>query len=721
VKRISAVVLVAALVVVGGALYLLSLSTGHSAAFGQWHLWLIVANVVVGLFLLAVIALNLWRLGRSLRRSRTGARLTRRLVVLFTALSVLPVGAVFYFSVQFINRSIDSWFDVNVAHALQDSLTLSRKALASETGPYAGATAQAARMLSDRGPEALGPALDRLRGELGADSAIVFDNRGEPRARSLSGNKVPAPPPPTSAVIAGLAAKGPKVTLFAPGSGGLYVKVLAPLPAHDGTYQVLQTVYPVNGQASGLARRVEAAYSKYRELNYMRQPLKLSFTLTLSLVLLLSLLAAVWAAFFAADRVAAPVRELVRATRAVARGDFDVRVAEKSRDEIGFLARSFNDMTRRLAAARIQTRRGQAALERERTWLATVLGALSAGVVTLDAGGHVRSVNAAAASMLGIDAAQWVGRPMEGLLIEYDNLRPLFDSARPPDGSAYDVDIRLPAGERTLRAALTRLPGGDGAPPPGRVWVFEDVSRFIQAQRQAAWGEVARRLAHEIKNPLTPIQLAAERLRMKCLPALAGREAEVLDRATSTVIAQVHAMQGMVDAFSEYAKNPPLRLAAVDVGALAREVVELYRGRHGLAIELDVSADLPEVTADAARLRQVLHNLIKNAIEAQETRLQDSSARVWVSVAPSTRPEGVALTVRDAGAGFDESLLANAFEPYVTTKHKGTGLGLSLVRKLAEEQGGRVTLGNAEGGGAEVVVLLARRHPAPRALEGGVS
>lgn len=715
-KRTSALILVAALGVVASALYLLSLSTGRSAAFGQWHLWLIVANIGVGIFLLGVIALNLWRLVRALRQSRTGARLTRRLVVLFTALAVLPVGAVFYFSVQFINRSIDSWFDLNVAHALNDALTLSREALASETGPYAGASAQAARTFADRGSEPITTALGRLREELGAQAVAVYKSGGAVLARSMAAGDVPTPPAPNPAMMSRMAVQGPQVSLYAPSSGGLFVKVFAPVPTTAGATQALEALYKVGGQASVLARRVEAAYSKYRELSYLRQPLKVSFTLTLSLVLLLSLLAAVWAAFLAAQRVAAPVRDLERATRAVARGDFEVRVPEKSRDEIGFLARSFNDMTRRLATARIQARHGQEALERERTWLATVLGALSAGVVTQDASGHVRGINAAAADMLGVEPALWIGKPLAVFLTAHPAMHALFDEDRPQDGTPYDVDVSLPAGERTLRAALTQLPMRDGERPTGRVWVFEDVTQFVLAQREAAWGEVARRLAHEIKNPLTPIQLAAERLRLKCLPALTGHEAEVLDRSTATVIAQVHAMQGMVNAFSEYAKSTPLKLAPVEVGTLAREMVELYRGRPRLALSIDVAPRLQPIVADAARLRQILHNLIKNAIEAQEG--ETHTARVSLSVKSIGDTGGVALVVRDAGPGFDPALLAHAFEPYVTTKHKGTGLGLALVRKLAEEQGGDVRLANAEGGGAEITVTLPRRQPGVRILRG---
>ncbi len=705
------------LAVIGAALYFLGLSTGHSRSYGQWYLWLLIANVCVGLFLLGVIAFNLWRLLISLRRSRTGARLTRRLVVLFTALAVLPVGAVFYFSVQFINHSIDSWFDLNVAHALKDSLVLSRQVLASQTGPYAGVSSQAATMLADRGPEPLNPALDRLRLALGASKAMVLDNHGETLASSAatSVKAMPEESPPSD-LMSKLTSKGAQAKLYSY-QGTLYVRTYALLKAPDGTYRILETLYPVNNQSSVLARRVEAAYSRYQELDYLRGPLKLSFTLTLTLVLLLSLLAAVWAAFYAAARVAAPIQSLVRATRAVAQGDFGVRVAEKSRDEIGVLARSFNNMTRGLAEARDATRRGQLALENERSWLASVLGALSAGVVTIDSMGRIRSINAAAARMLDIDSGYWEGRSFGDFLETHSAFTVLFDESAITGAAGHSTDVRIHLGgaERVVRVALSRLGPRLNTQAEGRIWVFEDVTQFVLAQREAAWGEVARRLAHEIKNPLTPIQLAAERLRLKCMPKLKGHEAEILDRATSTVIDQVHAMQSMVDAFSEYAKSPVLNITSVNVGQLVHELAELYRDRPGVILEVMADEGMAPVPADAVRLRQILHNLIKNAIEAQS----GDRAEIWLEVAESREIDGVVLTVRDAGPGFEAGMLRRVFEPYVTTKRKGTGLGLALVRKLTEEQGGTVTLSNVEGGGAQVVVILPRRQPGLRVLDGG--
>ena len=700
-------------VVVAAALYLLALSTAHSQLYDRWYLWLLIANAGVGFALLIVIGVNLWRLIVALRRSRAGARLTRRLVVLFTALAVLPAGALFYFSVQFINHSIDSWFDVNVGRALQDSLVLSRQVLASQTGPYAGVSSQAARMLSERGPEPLGKALTRLRGALGASSAAVYDSHGEILATSAASSASPRPGAPAPGLAPRLAQQGPQAGLYSV-KGVLYVRTFALLGASDGTYRVLETLYPVNNQSSALARRVEAAYSRYRELNYLRQPLKLSFTLTLTLVLLLSLLAAVWTAFFAAARVAEPIQAMVRATRSVAKGDFDVRVAEKSRDEIGMLAHSFNQMTRGLGEARNAERRGQLALEAERSWLASVLGALSAGVVTIDSAERLRSINTAAAAMLDIQAAAWEGRTLKEFLAHHAGYTVLFDDDASVPGRARDVRVSLGSEERIVRTACSRLDSGTGRGTRGRIWVFEDVTEFVIAQREAAWGEVARRLAHEIKNPLTPIQLAAERLRQKCLPALEGRDAVILDRATATVIDQVHAMQAMVDAFSEYAKSPPLQICPVDLGQLVRDLAELYHNQTNVDLMVRIEPELEPVPADAVRVRQILHNLIKNAIEAQSGK----RARVWLTVSLEPARDALRLSVRDAGPGFDSAVLARVFEPYVTTKHKGTGLGLALVRKLAEEQGGSVTLSNLEAGGAEVVVRLPRHRRSLRIVEG---
>ncbi len=698
--------LLVVLIVVGVALYLLSLSTTRSVVFGRWQLWLIGANILVGLLLIVLIAVNLYRLYRALRQDTPGARLTRRLVVLFGVLAVLPVGAVFYFSLQFIDHGIDSWFNLNLDRTLGDALTLSRRALTSQTGLYAGASAQAARMLADRGPEPIGPALDRLRKELGAVRVGIFNTANGRQALSRNEPRVPAFPPfPEGKSTYPVT---PSARLYVPSDGNLYVLARAPIPGKAGHRRWLEALYPVKGRASKLARRVEAGYSRYHELSYLRRPLKLSFALTLTLVLLLSLLAAMWAAFFAARRVVEPIQDLAYATRAVAAGDFAVKVPEHSQDEIGFLARAFNRMTDRLALARAEARQGEITLERERTWLATVFGALPTGVITLDAADNLRSINAAAAAMLELDPKCWQGVALENLLDQRTELKPLFE--RGHRNGRRDLEVRLSRGMCTLRVGSTKIAGAQTQISGGWVLVVEDVSEFLHAQRNAAWGEVARRLAHEIKNPLTPIQLATERLRRKCLPSMTGVEGEVLERATATIINQVKSMQGMVDSFSEYARSPMLQLSLVDGVSLVREVAELYRGRTDVTIKLRIASQRVHVRADAARLRQILHNLIKNSIEAQE----GTARPAWIEIAIMALPKGgMELRVGDRGPGFSPGLLTRAFEPYVTTKQGGTGLGLALVHKLVEEQGGRVWLGNRPSGGAQVVVRLAQARSEP--------
>lgn len=690
-RKLSTVAWACVAVLVGACLYLLSLSTTHSLAFGRWQLWLIAANVAVALAITVLIGINLFKLRQGLHHEASGARLTRRLVALFSALSLLPVGAVFFFSIQFINHDIDSWFNPGVNTTLNDALILSRRALASQTGPYAGATAQAARMLAQRGPEPLGPEVKRLRSELGAVRVAVFTRAGQQVASAeLSGKTASLP-----MAFSGRYPKAPVASLYVSRSGALFVLARAPMPdAVTGKYW-LATMYPVGGATSALAKTVESGILQYRELSYLRTPLKASFTLTLTLVLLLSLLVAVWAAFLAANRVVNPIQSLLRATRAVTQGDFSVKVAEQSGDEIGFLARSFNRMTSGLAVARAETDRVQLALERERTWLASVFGALPNGIITLDSTERLLNVNAAAAAILDINSERWQNELLDTLLSERPDLAPVFSSER--RGESRDVEIRLSSGERTLRVGVTEVVDGESR-RGGWVLVVEDVSEFLHAQRDAAWGEVARRLAHEIKNPLTPIQLAAERLLVKCFPE-SDEQRIMLERATTTIINQVQSMQTMVDAFSEYAKAPGLRLEAVDIRSVVREVAELYRARTDMVLTVRATDDLPRVRGDPARIRQILHNLIKNANEAQDEEEGVALVDIELNAPPIG---GVMLSVHDRGPGFAPSVLSRAFEPYVTTKHKGTGLGLALVRRFADEQGARIWLENRLGGGASV-------------------
>jgi nitrogen fixation/metabolism regulation signal transduction histidine kinase len=442
----------------------------------------------------------------------------------------------------------------------------------------------------------------------------------------------------------------------------------------------------------------------------LRRPLKSTFVLILTFVVLMSLIAAVYGAFFAAQRLVQPVQDLIAGTRAVAKGNYDTQLPLPSRDELGFLVTSFNDMTKRLGRAREETRRSQQAVEAERAGLAVILARLSTGVVSLAADLTVRTANQAASAILGVDLEAAVGSRFD----ESINDGELFTHFLAAVKSRLDAEqldwreqLELPsdAGKRVLMCACTELPA-DGGGASGMVLVFDDITTLLQAQRDAAWGEVARRLAHEIKNPLTPIQLAAERMQRKFLGSMNAQDAQILERATHTIVAQVDAMKQMVNAFSEYARAPDMHFSPFDLNQLITEVVDLYRAHENtVEMKLSLSPLLPTISADRVRIRQILNNLLTNSLEALEGR-PEARVEIETHVAEDGPKQMAAIVVADNGPGFQRDLIGTVFDPYVTSKPKGTGLGLAIVKKIVEEHGGRIEADNRRSGGARVRILL---------------
>jgi PAS domain S-box-containing protein len=690
------------------SLSFMSDATHNSERFGQMYSLLLFINAAGLVILGALVVANIIKLLRQQRMKVPGARMTRRLVVMFIVLAVAPVSVVYYFSLQFLQRGIDSWFDVSIEQGLHDALDLSQAALDVRLHEVLKLTASMADELSDSAQATLALALYDLRVRSGAQELTLIGGDGRIVASSSADPSSIVPNQPPGEVLMLLRNRQHYIGLDPVGEGGLFARALVPVLSSraDSEVYTLQALYEVSERFSLLAEGVQSAFTRYKELSYLRKPLKFSYILTLSIVLVLSLLAAIWAAFHSARRLVAPVRDLAEATHAIAEGDYSKRLAVASTDELGFLVRSFNDMTRRLAKSRDQARRSQQLIERQRAYLEAVLANLSSGVISLGQDAMIRAVNRTARQSLGVDINSYLGKDMQAIVADHAFLKPfveVIERYRETGSESWQEEVSLFGmnGRQVLMCRGTALQSS-GQRSNGLVVVFDDVTALIQAQRDAAWGEVARRLAHEIKNPLTPIQLSAERLRHRFMERMAPDEAEILDRATRTIVNQVEAMKTMVNAFSEYARVPRISLELMSLNALVRDVLDLYHsGDLQVQIVERLDAEPDGIDGDAGRLRQLLHNLFKNALEAvRET--PDARITVFTRLLPEDGMDRLELCVEDNGPGFDQGVLENVFEPYVSTKLKGSGLGLAIVKKIVEEHGGTISADNADHGGAQI-------------------
>ncbi|MDP2823683.1 MAG: ATP-binding protein [Sulfuritalea sp.] len=685
-------------------LFLLASASANTALFAESYPWLLAINGVAALALVVLVGLQLRRLRRDYTNGVFGSRLKSRLLLMLSLMAVLPGALVYGVSMQFAVKSIDSWFDVRVDAALEGGLNLGRRVLDTL---QADLLAKARSAALDLGDDAfISPSrLNRLREQSGAQSATLLTLSGQVLGSSSAemGSFMPSVPAPSQLRLArsgrGLALIGDLE------GGGLVVRALAPVAGGGLNLdpRILQLTLAVPVSIAQSAESVEAAHRDYQELQLGRVGLKRIYTLTLTLALLLALFAAIALAFFLAERLARPLLILAEGTQAVAAGDFTPRATVEASDELGVLTHSFNSMTHQLGEARAQAEHNRAETEAAQAYLESVLANLSTGVLAFDLRFRLRASNRGALAILGDDLSgfeqtrlqDWprhetlAGAILGGFARRGDEWQEQLEIAR-PDGMPQALLVR--------GTALPAMGGG------GYVVVFDDITRLIAAQRSAAWGEVAQRLAHEIKNPLTPIQLSAERLQLKLADQLTGASRELLDRATQTIVNQVEAMKNMVNDFRDYARTPLPQLAPVDLTALLGEVLGLYEnaGAAIAVVPAPTSGPLPPVLADANQLRQVLHNVLTNA---QDALAEASEARIVIATA---REAGrVRLTVRDNGPGFPPQILSRAFEPYVTTKSKGTGLGLAIVKKIVDDHGGEIRLANHHGGEVSIWLPLA--------------
>jgi len=682
------------LVLIGGAvaavgLFLLATASGDTAIFARHYPLLLGLNAALAALLAALVVTQLMILARRHRARVFGARLTLRLLVRFAALAVVPGLIVYAVSVVFITRSIESWFDVKVDAALEGGINLGQQVIEQMTGDLEAKANAMALDLADRPQPQLVSQLERLRGQLGIEEAVVVTASG--RLLASAGQDVTrlVPELPAAQALRQARAKRIYTAVDAAGGTALALRVVVPLDMGGvgSEARFLQLRQSVPASLARSAEAVEAAYRDYRELAISRDGLKRVYIVTLSFALLMALFVAVAVAATQSGLLAEPLANLAQATQAVARGDFSRRAPVTSRDELGVLTESFNSMTGQLEEARRGVESNRLALEAAKARLENILANLSAGVLVFDHAQQLSISNHGADAILGPELDEFAAR-MRAQFAEHGERN-------------WQLELPLKGTGKTVHARGARLPQATGG---GAVVVFDDITQLVQAQRATAWAEVARRLAHEIKNPLTPIQLSAERLEMKLGERLPREDAETLRRATETIVNQVAALKAMVDDFRDYARLPAPEPAPLDLNRLVRQVLALYEN-SSVPIAKHLAEPLPPVWADGAQIRQVIHNLVQNAQDALES-LAARGASPAIEVRTELAGDRVRLAVSDNGAGFPEELMARIFEPYVTTKPRGTGLGLAIVKKIVDEHHGAVTIENRPSSGASVSVLL---------------
>jgi PAS domain S-box-containing protein len=718
-KRVRRLVLRVLPVAVALAVLLISLILVSNvqqdySGVSQPYVWVLVLTVFALLVVAAAIFHRVISLTRKIREHAPGAMLSARWVRYFLVLSLPPALIVYFFSAYFLTRTVDSWFDVGVEAALADSLTLGQQFLKNRTLEVRNQVLRLRREIDDPGED-----LDSVRRTLLANVSAsgplelsVMESDGRLVASANINMLADLPERPGDYALLQVLDRGEFAAVEPVSDGILRIRVIQRLAFSEPGTQgyLLQAIYPLPESITSLASKIEQEYHRYQNLTFLREPLKQSFILILSLVLLLTVLLAILAALNVARKMVNPISKLAQATREIAAGDLTYEIQAETRDELGFLVQSFNEMTEALTSASEEAESSRAQLQTQSEYLETVLGSLTAGVLTLDNNKKVVTANAAAEEILGMPAGFFAGKSLTECAKTAPYLQPLTELIwrqieRGP--AEWQKEIRLQAHGQTL-VLLVRGSRLDKAVSRvgGTVIVFDDVTMLNQAQREAAWAEVALRLAHEVKNPLTPIRLAAERLRLRLMSKLDDKDGSMLDSATGTIVSQVEALRSLVDAFGDYAQGPQLDRKPLALDELIREVVELYLHEdQRVEFHLKLIKGPPGLLADSGQIRQLLHNLVANSSEAVtdgkkaevniRTRLISQAGKKWLE-----------MELSDRGPGYPKAVLEKPFEPYVTFKPSGSGLGLAICRKIVSEHDGRITIHNPAAGGACTTVIL---------------
>lgn len=690
-------------------LYLLSLASANTAISGNYYKILLYLNITLATVLVALIALQFKNLYINIKNHVVGSRLNLRMVSAFAMMAIIPGVIVYAVSVNFLSQSIESWFNVKVESALDSGLSLGQRALDALLADMELKAESMATSLSLQPVRAQYRLLNDLREKSGIQDATLLSPSGRIMAVSSGDSATFLPELPSLSQLKQASYRLVGKVEPIPDKG-LYLRILVPVNSTEltGDTLILQLLHPVPKALSNTAESVQEVYRDYQELSYSRNSLKDIFKLTLTLVLMLAMLSALAIAFVLSRRLSQPLTVLAEGTRTIADGNYDKILPEHGKDELGVLVKSFNSMTRQLQDANKATERNRARLEAARGYLETILAHLSSGVLAINRNGELRTFNLAATDILGVNLGPYENEKFTKISTDHHFLAEFvkvvqthFELTLEAEQTKAELSRQLevlgPQGKQLLLVRATRLPTNANS---GFVVVFDDVTTMVQAQRDAAWSEVARRLAHEIKNPLTPIQLSAERMQLKLSEKLSKEDASMLKRATTTIVNQVGAMKSMVNEFSEYARAPSAHLTKINVNQVIKDVSGLYENSQ-VKISYDLAPEMPDLMGDGTMLRQVLHNLMQNA---QDALVETESPEIIVKTTWSDT--NVTLLVSDNGQGFPENVLAHAYEPYVTTKAHGTGLGLAIVKKMVEEHFGQIKIENTPSGGACITIQL---------------
>ena len=666
-------------------------------------------NILFIFSLIVLIGFQIFRLLQNVKKEITGSRLTLRLVMSFALMGVVPVLIVYLVSVNFLTKSIESWFDVKVESALEGGLTLGQKTIDILMKDIELKGKSIAYSIGNVDSQQRYSLLTDLREKFRIEDAVIFDQNSI--IIEVSSEKSDLIPPIPNIKDLEKGGRGFFGRIEEKDGEQIFLKTFTPILTKNVNSKtlILQLTQPIPPSIANLALSVESVYSEYQQLTYSRNSLKIIYILTLTLVLLLALLSSVSASFVISRRFSSPLAMLADATRQISKGNYKKIISKQGKDEIGVLISSFNSMTSQLEDATNNSEKDRERLEVARTFLETILAHLTTGVIVLDQAKIIRLNNIAASKILKIKSSDMSNMPMSEIVDKYLLFKPMYefvesyidsDKKNKKEESQEFKLNKENEQESTIMLQITPIKNNKDK---SYVLVIDDISEVTQAQRHRAWGEIARRLAHEIKNPLTPIQLSAERIQHKFKNKLNKEDSEILERSTNTIVNQVNSLKIMVNEFAEYARPTKIQKDAVQIDELIDEVVALYEIEKNITIKKD--RKIPTIYADQNKLRQVIINLLENS---QDALKEIKNKKIMISI--KNKSGEIELTVEDNGVGIPDIIIGRIFEPYVTSKKTGTGLGLAIVHKIVEEHEGKITIDRIKNSGTRVTINLKIRE-----------